>query len=337
MTLETGYGYAVSRLRAMELRILGKSLFQRLLESDDFKDAIKTLGETHYAKWLSDDKGTQNFEYAISMELQEAYDEVDRFTPDKELSQLCRLPYDIHNVKVLIKGQILKQKGSKKRTDLLTKLGNVPIDDLILAVESEDYRLLPFGLHRVVPESLMLWEQTHDILSVETLLDSHLFLTMRQLVQKVGYKGVEAWMRAKIDSENVRNILRLRRTGMDAGRAIEFLHDGGWISKEKVLSLLSEPVEGWNRILGFADVSRVFEGVPETGNVDDLVSDIEKALDNYITDVLRPYRYSTFAPENILTYLWSKESESKNVRIILVGIANGVDKESLRRLLRNVQ
>jgi len=74
MTLETGYGYAVSRLRAMELRILGKSLFQRLLESDDFKDAIKTLGETHYAKWLSDDKGTQNFEYAISMELQEAYD-----------------------------------------------------------------------------------------------------------------------------------------------------------------------------------------------------------------------------------------------------------------------
>jgi V/A-type H+-transporting ATPase subunit C len=38
-----------------------------------------------------------------------------------------------------------------------------------------------------------------------------------------------------------------------------------------------------------------------------------------------------------LTYLWSKETESKNVRIILVGIANGVDRESLRRLLRNVQ
>jgi V/A-type H+-transporting ATPase subunit C len=77
--------------------------------------------------------------------------------------------------------------------------------------------------------------------------------------------------------------------------------------------------------------------MPESGNTDDFVVDLEKALDDYITGVLKPYRYSTFAPENILTYLWAKESESKNVRVILVGLSSGADRKSLRRLLRNVQ
>jgi V/A-type H+-transporting ATPase subunit C len=337
MTQVTGYGYAVSRLRAMENRLLDNSFFQRLLDSEGISEALKALGETHYARWLTDEKGTQDFENAIFSELQEAYNEVTRFSPDPELPQLCRLPYDTHNIKVLLKGQIKKQRGAKKRTDLLTSLGNIPTDDLVVAVESEDYRLLPFGFHRIVPECIMQWEQTHDILSVETMLDSHLFSTMRQIAKTTGYKGIDTWIRAKIDAENVRNIFRLRRIEMDAGQAAPFLHDGGWISRERILSLMAEPVEGWSRILGFADVSTVFRKIPEAGNTDEVVIDLEKALDDYITSVLGPYRYSTFAPENILTYLWSKETESKNVRIILVGVLNGVDRESLRRLLRNVQ
>lgn len=337
MTQVTGYGYAVSRLRAMEKHLLDNAFFQRLLDSENVDDALKALGETHYARWLSDEKGAQDFEHAIFSELQEAYNEVTRFAPDPELPQLCRLPYDIHNIKVLLKGQIQKQRGSKKRTDLLTELGNVPVDDLVIAVESEDYRLLPFGFHRIVPQCIMQWEQTHDILAVETTLDSHLFSTMRQLAERVGHNGVDAWIRAKIDAENVRNIFRLGRIEMDVGQAAPFLHDGGWISRDRILSLIAEPVEGWGRILNFADVSKAFGEMPESGNTDDFVVDLEKALDDYITGVLKPYRYSTFAPENILTYLWAKESESKNVRVILVGLSSGADRKSLRRLLRNVQ
>lgn len=337
MTQETGYGYAVSRLRAMETRLLDNSFFQRLLDSEDLSGALKTLGETHYARWLSEEKDAQDFEPAIFSELRQAYDDVTRFAPEPQLPQLCRLPYDIHNIKVLLKGQILKQKGSKKRTDLLTPLGNVPVDDLIVAIESEDYRLLPFGFHSVVPESIMQWEQSHDIRSIETLLDTHLFDMLRKLAEGAGHKGAATWVCAKIDAENVRNIFRLKRIDMDAGQAVHFLHDGGWISREKLLSLLAEPVEGWGRLLSFAGVSSVFEEMPETANAEDLVVDLEKAVDDYITDVLGPYRYSAFAPENILTYLWSKEIESRNVRIVLVGISNGVNRESLRRLLRNVQ
>ncbi|MFP4482335.1 MAG: V-type ATPase subunit [Thermovirgaceae bacterium] len=337
MTQVTGYGYAVSRLRAMENRLLDNAFFQRLLDSEGISDALKALGETYYSRWLTDEKGTTDVEHAIFSELQEAYDEVRRFSPDPELPQLCRLPYDIHNIKVLLKGQIQKQRGSKKRRDLLTNLGNVSVDDLVVAVESEDYRLLPLGFHRIVPECIMHWEQTHDILSVETMLDSHLFSMLRQLAEKAEHEGIETWVRAKIDAENVRNIFRLKRIEMDTGQAAPFLHDGGWISRDRILSLMAEPVEGWGRILGFADVSTAFRNLPEAGNTDDLIVDLEKALDDYITGVLGPYRYSTFAPENILTYLWAKEIESKNVRIILVGVSNDVDRDSLRRLLRNVR
>ena len=48
-------------------------------------------------------------------------------------------------------------------------------------------------------------------------------------------------------------------------------------------------------------------------------------------------RYSTFEPANVVRYLWLKEIEAKNLRIVLVSVANGVEKDAIRGLLRDVR
>ncbi len=329
------YGYTVARLRAMENRLLDGALFQRMIECDGLDSAIKILGETVYAPWLMEMKSNDDFDSAIEAELRHVYDEVDRFVPDRALVQVCRLPYDFHNVKVLLKSIIISRQGGERRFDLLTKLGNIDCDTLVMAVESEDYRLLPFGLHRSIPDALSQWEQNHDLLAVECALDSCLFQAMADLICPLGMPLLDRWLRRRIDGENIRTLTRLQRMDMDASAVSGFLHAGGTLSVERLSAVLSEPLESWGRILSFADASSVFGKVADADG-ESLLMLFDAVLDDFTTETVDGAKYGAFEPENVLRFLWLKEMEAKNLRVVLVSIANDADRDMVRRLMRHV-
>lgn len=328
------YGYTVARLRAMESRLLDDSVLQRLIDCEDLESAMKVLGETVYSSWLVELKSNTEFDKAIESELLYIYNEVKKFVPDSGLVEICRLPYDFHNVKVLLKGQILQREGGERHFELLTALANIPTDDLIMAVETEDYRLLPYDLHAVLPKSFALGDQTRDILEVERLLDNVLFREMFKIARSLEYEAPLRWVRGKVDAENVRNMFRLKRMDKDAVSVQSYLHDGGFVSVEQLLSMLSEPIESWVRVLSYADIGRVLYHVQDGADMNALLVEMEKILDDYVTSILQTAKYSAFAPENVLNYLWHKEMEAKNVRVALVSVANAMDKDLARRLMR---
>ena len=336
MAQAENYGYAVARLRAMGHRLLDSAVFQRMLDAEDLQGALKILNETCYSSWLVEMKAETAFDEAIEAELRYVYREVEQFVPDKDLVALCKMPYDFHNIKVLLKSAFLQKTGGNRRWDLLTQLGNFNPEFLIEALESEDYRLLPFGLRAAIPNYLTQWDQGHDILEVERQLDDLLFTQMTALASKLDHKGAAAWVRGKIDAENIRNLLRLRRTQADAAKIAGFLHQGGVISVDKLLGLVGEPLESWGRLLAYTDLTGALSGLQEVTDFDTLIVEVEKALDDYVLKLVEDSRFSSTAPENVLFYLWSKEMEAKNVRILLVGKANGADRDVVRGLLRHV-
>ena len=330
------YGYSVARLRAMENRLLDESLFQRLIECDGLDSALKILGETVYAPWLMEMKSNEDFDSALGSELSYVYNEVSRFAPDEELVQICRLPYDFHNVKVLVKSVILSRQGGERRFDLLTPLGNVETDSLVMAVESEEYRLLPYGLHRVIPQALALWEQNRDMVEVECLLDSALFDAMGTLIKNLSMDDVTLWFKRKVDGENIRTLMRLNRIGADGATASSFLHSGGSVSVERMISILSEPMESWGRLLSFTDAAHVFSSVQDGSDADSVLMVFDTILDDYVSRTLGKAKYGSFDPANFLRFLWMKEMEVKNLRVILVSLSNGSERDRVRRLMRNV-
>ncbi|MDI9369558.1 MAG: V-type ATPase subunit [Synergistaceae bacterium] len=329
------FAYTVARLRAMSGRLLEDGLIQRMLDCEDLDSALKVLAETTYSSWLAELKGGTDFDRVIEAELLHTYEEVQKFVPDVRLVHLCRLPYDFHNVKVLVKSAILVRDGGERRFDLLTSLGVVPTDSLIMAIESEDYRLLPFGLHRLVPQCLTQWEQTKDILQVENILDAGLFSVLAELAAETGFESSVRWVKGRIDAENIRNLLRLKRMDAEAGYVASFMHEGGWLSTDKLLPILNEPVESWPRILSYSDVSGVFANVQDMSDIGAMLVDMEKVLDEYVSAVLGRAKYEAFAPENVISFLWQKELEAKNLRIALVSVANDTDRSVARRLLRH--
>ncbi len=336
MSYKEAYGYAVARIRAMELRLLDASVFTRMLDAEDTPSVMKILGETSYAAALASVSGSGGFDKVLETVLHDTYEEVNSFAPQKELVTLLRLPYDFSNVKVMLKSIFSARSGGRKRWDLLTSLASYPVDKLISEIEAEDYRLLPFGLAALFPKCLSAWEQNHDVLEVERALDGQLYAVMSEEADGLSVPEISSWVRLRIDGENIRSLLRLKRFGFDASRAAAFLHEGGNLDINTLAPMISEPFETWGRMIAYADIAGLFAGTDAAAPFADVMMDLEKALDDFYLHAISGSRFSSSAPGNLVAYLWAKELEVKNIRMIAVSKATGKDGGQIRRLLRNV-
>lgn len=335
MSQQNGYGYAVARIRAMEHRLLDASVLQRMIDADDLATALKILGETSYSSTLTSHAGNQDFDEILEFELKKMYEEVESFIPEKKLIDLLRYQYDFHNVKVLIKSVFNVATGGQKKWEFLTSLGSYPVDSLISSIELEEYKFLPFDLNNLIPKCITIWEQSSDVLEVERLLDDRMYALMKETAFELDFPETLSWIQTRIDGENIRTLLRLKRFKFDASRARPFMHSGGKIDTGLLVSLISEPFESWKRTLEFTEFSKCIGSIDSTASFSEMILSLENFLDDLYLNKLAMSRYSTNAPENILTYLWAKEMEVKNVRMILVAKTSGGDKEQLRRLLRH--
>lgn len=336
MSQNDAYGYAVARIRAMEHQLLESGVFQRMIDADDLETAFKVLGETSYSSAFSLNTGAQDFDKILESELKAKYKEIESFIPEKELIDLLRYQYDFHNVKVLIKSLFNVEKDGEKRWDLLTSLGSYPVESLVNDIELEDYRFLPFDLNNLLPQCMLIWEQTNDILEIERLLDGKMYQVMLEKAIELDLPDTINWIRSRIDGENIRTLLRLKRFKFDSNKALPFMHQGGKIDLTALISLITEPFESWKRFLEFTEFGKVVNQIDSGGAFSDIILSLEKALDVHYIEQLSKSKYSYNAPENILAYLWDKEMEIKNVRMILVAKTSGGNKEQLRRLLRDV-
>jgi V/A-type H+-transporting ATPase subunit C len=320
----------------MENRLIDDGVLQRIIDSEDIEGALKILGETSYSNGLGEMKTSLDFDTLIENELLNCYKEVSSFVPDSDVVALCRLPYDFHNVKVLIKNFIQVKGGGERSYRLLSNLGSIPTDDLILAIEGEDYKLLPHLLDLSIPKCLSKWEETHNLQETERVLDEALFMVMRYKAQSLDMPHVSEWVRIKIDAENLRTLYRLKRLGTETADAMKFIHEGGNISPERFVQILSEPVEGWGRFLFASSLSSVFSSIQESPDIESTIIEMERVLDEFSVKTLSSAKYDAFSPSNVLFYLCTKENEVRNLRIALVTVANGTDKDLARRLLRHV-
>ena len=330
------YIYAVSRLRGMENHLLDPAFFSRLMDSANIDDALKALGETSYSQRISQ-TGVANFDKAIDSEILATCEELKTFVPDKELLEIFRLPYDFHNVKVLLKGLFKVRGGDSegRRYDLLSKLGTIDTEELTNAIETEEYGFLPYGLTDLIPQCWQLWDQAKNAQSVELLIDHQMFRAMLKIAEELKMPDIIQWVKNRIDAENLRAAIRLARMKYEPSKALAFFHEGGTIRPDDMAKLLSEPQETWSRILSYSDISSVLSSLNEQSDANATLTDVSKALDDYLLKVLENAKYSMDAPANVLLFLLSKETEARNMRVALVCVAGGFDREFGRRLLSN--
>jgi len=139
-----------------------------------------------------------------------------------------------------------------------------------------------------------------------------------------------------IDITNIKTFIRARIIGKTWDFLKKQLVRGGEISEKIYSENNDKPVNsfvGDIRHTRYGDV--VYKGW-ELYKARKNISGLEKLLEDYLMETVRKARLITMGVEPFIAWLFAKEAEIRNVRIIMTGKINGLSNDLIRERLRMV-
>ena len=317
-----------TRLRVMEKELLKSENFIRISETEPLEDALRSLSDTVYNKYINKLSSPTEYEYILKEELTSFYDELFDISPSKIPVKLLTLKYFYHNLKVLIKEDI----GKKDLKDLYMNIGDFDLKEYKDALLKGSKKNKYFELITRVEE---LYEEKKDPQLIDIYLDNAYFTELLELAKESKVDLFIKYAKNLIDFTNIRTLLRAKKQEKDVEFLRQIIIEGGNVRKETYLDLLNREVSSdtdvFKKLEIYKYIKEALDSFKERGNL----SDFEREMDNYFIDLIKDVKYITYGPEVIFANVLAKEMEIKNLRIILVSKLNGLDSEFIREKLRD--
>lgn len=329
---KTIYTQAVSRVRAMENRLLDSPKINRMIESSTADEAVKVLQETEYSEFMGNVKRVEDYEILLSEELKRVYSLVYDISPEKLLVDIMTLRYDYHNIKVLLKARALK----KDLNYLLIPVGTVDTDLLEQCIASESYIDLNSIMREGIEKAIEAYDLDKDPQKIDIILDRYLYKDMLSKGECLGDSFVNTYLRRTIDLTNIKSFLRIKKQKKDREFLNTVLIDGGEIDLDVFNNYFNDSVENFVNKISHTDYFEILrEGVEEFNKTGKLNA-FEKLSDNFTMKLIKEAKYVSFGVEPLIAYVFAKETEIKVIRIIMVGKLNNVAPEVIKGRLRDI-
>ncbi len=329
---ENKYLYAVTRIRALETKLLDRSKIERMIEAKNAEEVIKVLYETDYAGSISEMNGIEDYETVLSKEVAKTYAIIREVSPTPELTDIFLYKYDVHNLKTLLKSSFLGEEND----GLLTAVGSIPVQKLKEMVKERDFKDLHPILREGVEEAVAGFTVNPDPQLIDIVLDKCLFRLMYRTAGKNKSSFLMDYISTQVDLINIKSMIRIKAMGL--GREFlkrVFLEDGR-LDLTFFSELLDESLDILSEKLSYKDYHRVVEeGVASYQKTKSLTR-FEKLSDDFLFDMVKKGKYVAFGIEPLVGYLSAKENEVKIIRIIMVGKMNEIPNELIRERLRDV-
>ena len=317
-----------TRLRVMEKELLKSENFIRASETESLEDALRSLSDTVYNKYINKISSPTEYEYILKEELTRFYDELFDISPSKIPIRLITLKYFYHNLKVIIKEDI----GKKDLKDLYMDIGDFDLKEYRDALVKGSKKNKYFELIQRVEE---IYEEKKDPQLIDIYLDNAYFTELLELAEESQVDLFIEYAKNLIDFTNIRTLLRAKKQEKDVEFLRQIIIEGGNVRKETYLDLLNREVSSdtdvFKKLEIYKYIKEALDSFKERGNL----SDFEREMDNYFIDLIKDVKYITYGPEVIFANVLAKEMEIKNLRIILVSKLNGLDSEFIREKLRD--
>ncbi len=325
------YAYAVGRIRALETRLIDRSKLNRMIEAPSPEEVLKILAETDYATAVAGLESHHDFETVLSDELGRIFTELKKMGPRPEIIDLLMLRFDIHNLKVFFKAKYLEIKA-----ELLFPTGTLPLPKLQEAVTALDFREFPPRLRQVAERIAEEFAITRDSQVIDLILDHFLFTEVIYASREIGSVFLEGFFQKQIDLTNIKTFIRVQRIGRDREFLKKVLLPHGRLAPQLFTGLLGDSLESLVRELAMSEYGPlVEEGVREWLDRKSLAR-LERLADDFITTFLQRGKQTPFGLEALIGYLWAKEIEIMNIRLIMVGKINKLPNEAIRERIRHV-
>lgn len=332
MATELDFLYVSGRIKVLETRLLGKNVFERILDAKGPEEALRVLADTEYGEGIADMKSVYDFESLLENNMKQTLKILKDSIEDYRYIRFFTLKYDYHNLKVVVKSKIL----GKISEEYFSRLGDIDIDEMKKLL-SEDVSInLPRDIIYCYNKAIEIYEKTQDPQQVDMVIDRELFREMSKLAKEIQAPFLQNYLSVLTDLTNIKIFVRLKKMEAEGKTLRNALLPGGKLDEslwEKLYTRDMEEIISAFESTDYFDV--VVNGLSEweeTGSS----STFEKLTDNYLLNLARKGLYTPFGSEPLIGYILGKENEIKILRTLLVGKINAVPEDMIRERLRDV-
>lgn len=317
---QSSIAYALGCVRSSSRRPLGRSDLERLISASGYEEARRQLADMGYGGGQEGDAGQLSVKA-----LEEACGFLRRITPDPALTDAFLLRYDAQNLKVLLKARILSEGPEG-----LSNCGTIAADVLRHAVTERVYKKLP----PLFKEAMEFLEKrialAADPMEIDAVIDRAAFQMSLERMKETQSETARRYFMDKADLQNAVTALRLRSLkGLNVKPEQLYLPGGSikkWPEANELETKLPKLFSSWP--------SSVLEAVKLSSHDSARIPALEKAGEDYLLGMWRPFRHDPFAVEALIGWLLAHERAAQAVRLIMAAKLNGFSEEALRERLR---
>ena len=315
---DAGLLYQNAIVKSREATLLGADRLQRIADAQDLDEAVRLLVEAGYPSAPSPD------EMLFAAEREAARFFKSCMTAGYGL-ELFLVADDYHNAKVAAKSRYF---GGAK--DAYKVEGFLPIARIEEALEKEEYKDLPTAMGEAFVSLNAL--RAKDALypsDLDVALDKAAF---REIAGKIkgAHPTVKRYFTMLADLKNISVAYRAGRTETSREKTREMLLPFGTLSEKDLLLIREFGIDAAEKIRPNADLIGALDAIKEG------ITAYEVYADDVLLALLRKERYDMFSPAAIAGFYVGKQREILNVRLLLARLANGVDKEIIKKRMRSL-
>ena len=304
---DTDYLVISARVKSLETRLLTEERLEQILEAKTGEEAAKLLQEWGYPQL--DAARPETMDAALAAVREDTMADLAEGMPDKRYLELFKIKYDYHNVKALLKAEVMGVPADH----MLMDMGRVPAADLA--------------------EARQVLETTRDPQLSDIVLDRAAYRDMADLADATGSAFLRGYVAVQIDAVNLRTAVRTLRMGKGTDFLLGVLLEGGEISPDAVLKAASGGGTGLRDLYGATRFRTAAEAGTDALSGGPL-TEFEKRCGDAVGEYLAGARYVPFGEAPLVGYLAARETEYTNLRIVLMGRAAGIDPAVIRTRLR---
>lgn len=330
---DTDYKEINTQIRTYELRLLSDDDMERMLKAPDLKGALDILKGTDYDFDEQEVLRTKDFNSFLMRHLAEMYAEMFAAAPDSRVLELYTLRYSYHNLKVLLKQLFLEENLEH----LLIPIGRLSLDSLAGLVETGENADAHPLMVEGVREAKSDYADSGRIEAVTVFMDTYYFRHLRTLTNELDNETITFITDTIIDLYNLTSLVRSLNQDKPRSHLYAILSGKGSIPKQEIINESANgAVSVLNRFyLGKPYGDQLAAVVTESGKGIDTLK-LNQLMNDILHDAVAEGLYQPFGPLPLLGYLYAKETEVTNLRLLLVGKDNGISPEVLRERVRKV-
>jgi V/A-type H+-transporting ATPase subunit C len=163
------------------------------------------------------------------------------------------------------------------------------------------------------------------------------------ILQNFQSRFLEDYLRHLLDMYNIKTFLRLYILGEPQEVLEKNILCGGFIKKEVFLNFYSQDLMAFITRLEYVhkhdqiiDYAYFLKEAIEKAQEERSFVLLEKAMNDFLIEVLKPAKQITFGPEPVLAYYFAKVNEINLVRMVILAKLNNLSKELVKERLNFV-